>query len=84
MQGAAKGVAALSGTDVLVSGPSSPAVEVLKEQGFLASDTFRHFMETELPQGAARGTILSTDDAGSCRTGQMRWTVDSLGVATAS
>src|SRR5260370_32535588 len=51
-------------------------LEVLKEQGFPAYDKFRHFMESELLQDAARGTILWIDEAGSLSTRQMRWTVD--------
>ena len=76
MQEAVKALATLSGKDVLVMAPSSSAVQVLKEQGFVALDTFQKLMESSLLQDVARGRILWIDEAGFLSTGQMRWAVE--------
>ena len=76
MQEAVKAVAALSGKDVFVVAPSSSAVEVLKEQGFAALDTFQKLMDNALLQDVARGKILWIDEAGFLSTRQMRWAVE--------
>jgi conjugative relaxase-like TrwC/TraI family protein len=76
MQEAVKAIAALSGKDVLVMAPSSSAVQVLKEQGFVALDTFQKLMESALLQDVARGRILWIDEAGFLSTRQMRWAVE--------
>ena len=71
-----KALAALSGKDVLVMAPSSSAVQVLKEQGFVALDTFQKLMDSALLQDVARGKILWIDEAGFLSTRQMRWAVE--------
>jgi conjugative relaxase-like TrwC/TraI family protein len=76
MQEAVKALAALSGKDVLVMAPSSSAVQVLKEQGFVALDTFQKLMDNALLQDVARGKILWIDEAGFLSTRQMRWAVE--------
>jgi ATP-dependent exoDNAse (exonuclease V) alpha subunit len=76
MQEAVKALAALSGKDVLVMAPSSSAVQVLKEQGFVALDTFQELMESVLLQDVARARILWIDEAGFLSTRQMRWAVE--------
>ena len=76
MQEAVKALAALSGKDVLVMAPSSSAVQVLKEQGFVALDTFQKLMESSLLQDVARGRIIWIDEAGFLSTRQMRWAVE--------
>jgi hypothetical protein len=48
MQEAVKAAEALSGREVLVFAPSSSAVKVLKQEGFLVSDTFQRLVESEL------------------------------------
>ena len=70
MQEAVKALAALSGKDVLVMAPSSSAVQVLKEQGFIALDTFQKLMDSALLQDVARGKILWIDEAGFLSTRQ--------------
>jgi ATP-dependent exoDNAse (exonuclease V) alpha subunit len=76
MQEAVKALAAQSGKDVLVVAPSSSAVQVLKEQGFVALDTFQRLMDNALLQDVARGKILWIDEAGFLSTRQMRWVVE--------
>jgi ATP-dependent exoDNAse (exonuclease V) alpha subunit len=76
MQEAVKALAALSGKDVLVMAPSSSALQVLKEQGFVAVDTFQKLMDSVLLQDVARGKILWIDEAGFLSTRQMRWAVE--------
>jgi hypothetical protein len=76
MQEAVKAVETLSGRDVLVFAPSSSAVKVLKQEGFVVSDTFQQLMESELLRDVARGRILWIDEAGFLSTRQMRWAVD--------
>jgi ATP-dependent exoDNAse (exonuclease V) alpha subunit len=71
-----KALAALSGKDVLVMAPSSSAVQVLKEQGFVALDTFQKLMDSALLQDVARGKILWIDEAGFLSTRQMRRAVE--------
>jgi conjugative relaxase-like TrwC/TraI family protein len=76
MQEAVRALAGLSGKDVFVVAPSSSAVQVLKEQGFVALDTFQKLMESALLQDVARGKILWIDEAGFLSTRQMRWAVE--------
>jgi ATP-dependent exoDNAse (exonuclease V) alpha subunit len=76
MQEAVRALSAQSGKDVLVVAPSSSAVQVLKEQGFVALDTFQRLMDNALLQDVARGKILWIDEAGFLSTRQMRWVVE--------
>jgi ATP-dependent exoDNAse (exonuclease V) alpha subunit len=76
MQEAVKALAAQSGKDVLVVAPSSSAVQVLKEHGFVALETFQRLMDSALLQDVARGKILWIDEAGFLSTRQMRWVVE--------
>ena len=51
-------------------------VQVLKEQGFVALDTFQRLMDNALLQDVAQGKILWIDEAGFLSTRQMRWVVE--------
>jgi ATP-dependent exoDNAse (exonuclease V) alpha subunit len=75
LQEAVKAVVDLSGKDVLVFAPSSSAVEVLKDQGFRASETVQGLMRNSLLQDVARGKVLLVDEAGFLSAKQMRWIV---------
>jgi hypothetical protein len=79
MKEAVQAMVALSGKEVLLFAPSSAATEVLKEQGFNASDTVQSLMTNTLVQDAARGKILLVDEAGFLSAKQMRWLVKFAG-----
>jgi ATP-dependent exoDNAse (exonuclease V) alpha subunit len=70
---------AFSGKGVLVFAPSSAATQVLKEQGFNASDTVQCLMTNTIVQDAARGKMLLVDEAGFLSAKQMRWLVNFAG-----
>jgi conjugative relaxase-like TrwC/TraI family protein len=79
MKEAVVAMVALSGKDVLLFAPSSAATQVLKEQGFNASDTVQSLMTNTIVQDAVRGKILLVDEAGFLSTKQMRWLVKFAG-----
>jgi hypothetical protein len=72
-------MAALSGREVLLFAPSSAATQVLKEQGFNASDTVQSLMTNTIVQDATRGKIVLVDEAGFLSAKQMRWLVKFAG-----
>jgi AAA domain/TrwC relaxase len=76
---AVEAMTALSRKDVLVFAPSSAATQVLKEQGFNASDTVQSLITNTIIQDAAHGKILLVDEAGFLSTKQMRWLVKFTG-----
>jgi ATP-dependent exoDNAse (exonuclease V) alpha subunit len=79
MKEAVLAMVALSGKEVLLFAPSSAATQVLKEQGFNASDTVQSLMRNTIVQDAARGKILLVDEAGFLSAKQMRWLVKFAG-----
>ena len=74
LQEVVQAVRALSGKSVIVLAPSSSAVEVLKKEGFLDSDTFQRFVGDEMLKETSQGQIL--DEAGFLSARQMRWLLD--------
>jgi len=56
-----RAVVDLSGKDILVFAPSSSAVEVLKKEGFKASETIQGLMRNECLQDIAKGKVLLVD-----------------------
>src|SRR5262249_50704716 len=76
LQEAVRAIVNLSGKNVLVFAPSSPSVEVLKKEGFRASDTVQKLMRNTLLQDVARGKILLVDEAGFLSAKQMHWIVN--------
>jgi conjugative relaxase-like TrwC/TraI family protein len=70
---AVRAVANLSGRDVLLFAPSSAAAQVLKQEGFTASDTVQQLMANTMLQDVARGKFLVVDEAGFLSAKQMRW-----------
>jgi conjugative relaxase-like TrwC/TraI family protein len=75
LQEAVRAIVNLSGKDVLVFAPSSPSVEVLKQEGFAQSDTVQKLMRNTLLQDVAKGKILLVDEAGFLSAKQMHWIV---------
>jgi conjugative relaxase-like TrwC/TraI family protein len=75
LQEAVRAIAGLSGKDVLVFAPSSSATEVLRGQGFTASETIQRLMTSEMLQDVARSKILLVDEAGFLSAKQMLWVV---------
>jgi conjugative relaxase-like TrwC/TraI family protein len=70
---ATRAMPAVSGRDVLLFAPSSAAAQVLKDEGFTASDTVQQLMANATLQDVARGKILVVDEAGFLSAKQMRW-----------
>jgi hypothetical protein len=66
-------MAALSGKDVLLFAPSSAVAQVLKSEGFTASDTVQQLMANTMLQDVGPGKILVVDEAGFLSTKQMGW-----------
>ena len=60
---------------LLVFAPSSSAVKVLKQQGFVACDTVQRLMSNTLLQSTVRGRYILVDEAGFLSAKQMRWMV---------
>jgi len=79
MKEAVLAMTALSGKEGLLFAPSSAATQVLKEQGFSASDTVQSLTTNTMVQDAARGKILLVDEAGFLSAKQMRWLVKFAG-----
>jgi hypothetical protein len=79
MKQAVQAMAALSGKEVLLFAPSSAATQVLKEEGFNASDTVQSLMTNTMVRDPARGKILLVDEAGFLSAKQMRWLVKFAG-----
>ena len=65
----------MSGKDILVFAPSSSAVEVLKKEGFEASETIQGLMRNECLQDIVKGKVLLVDEAGFLSAKQTRWIV---------
>ena len=76
LQEVVRAIAGLSRKDVMVFAPSSSAVEVLKKEGFKASDTVQRLMKSSFLQDIAKGKILVVDEAGFISAKQMHWIVD--------
>ena len=70
-----RAVVDLSGKDILVFAPSSSAVEVLKKEGFKASETIQGLMRNECLQDIVKGKVLLVDEAGFLSAKQTRWIV---------
>jgi ATP-dependent exoDNAse (exonuclease V) alpha subunit len=70
-----RGIASLSGKDVMVFAPSSSAVEVLKQEGLSASETVQGLMKNPFLQDIAKGKVLLVDEAGFLSAKQMHWIV---------
>jgi conjugative relaxase-like TrwC/TraI family protein len=73
LQEIVRAIAGLSRKDVMVFAPSSSAVEVLKKEGFKASDTVQRLMKSSFLQDIAKGKILVVDEAGFISAKQMHW-----------
>ena len=76
LQEVVKAIAILARKDVMVFAPSSSAVEVLKNEGFNASETVQGLMRNEFLQDVAKGKVLLVDEAGFLSAKQMRWIAD--------
>ena len=76
LQEVVKAIAILARKDVMVFAPSSSAVEVLKNEGFNASQTVQGLMRNEFLQDVAKGKVLLVDEAGFLSAKQMRWIAD--------
>ena len=60
-----------SGKHVMILAPSSPSVEVLREQGFANADTLQQFQMNRDLQQEAIGQVLWVDEAGFLSVRQM-------------
>jgi ATP-dependent exoDNAse (exonuclease V) alpha subunit len=76
LQEVVKAIATLSMKDVMVFAASNSAVEVLKSEGFNASETVQGLMRNEFLQDIAKGKILLVDEAGFLSAKQMHWIVE--------
>ena len=71
MTEAVTAIESLSGKRVRILAPSSPSVEVLREQGFASADTLQQFQMNRDLQQEAIGQVLWVDEAGFLSVRQM-------------
>ena len=71
MTEAVTAIESLSGKHVMILAPSSPSVEVLREQGFANADTLQQFQMNRDLQQEAIGQVLWVDEAGFLSVRQM-------------
>jgi conjugative relaxase-like TrwC/TraI family protein len=71
MTEAVTAIESLSGKRVRILAPSSPSVEVLREQGFANADTLQQFQMNRDLQQEAIGQVLWVDEAGFLSVRQM-------------
>ena len=71
MTEAVTAIESLSGKRVMVLAPSSSSVEVLKAQGFPATDTLQQFQVNSELQEQVKGQVLWVDEAGFLSVKQM-------------